>query len=427
MPIPDPPLYFVSFASADRRDPKLRARMDEFLSDLAARVAAHYPPPGYSNISFFSERTIDVGHLWTADLEIALATCKVGVCLYSNPYFSSTWCGKEFQVLRDRAPQPPAAGIVPVLWMRTPSMPADVTAVQYTGGGLPNEYAEVGIERLRARGVYNDQYEDTVDAIARIVIATATETPLRQSARVNLQATPSAWQTMTARDDRSHTKGSIAKTCFVFAAKEGWAWVPYPDAPEPPRRTIGSVAQEISGRAGVQYEEIPYDADLPQKLREANKSKVPTVLFADPENLLDAERAAPLQEYDTLYLLNCGLLVPWEPAARANPPDKRWKNLTRVVGQKLTVPPPFHEWRSVFSQEDLESSTRTIVEQLKLRLLDQILVAAPPAAAVAAGQAAGDAPLSGEVRPATNAILAATANDEGIDVSLKPQLEVSNK
>jgi hypothetical protein len=110
-----------------------------------------------------------------------------------------------------------------------------------------------------------------------------------------------------------------------------------------------------------------------EELKETYTSSVPTILFGDPDSLLDKKYSDPMCEYDNVYYLNCGALVPWR--AETQPADsEKWTHLKdKVCRQKIEVPPPNHEWRSVFSQGDLEAKTRTIVENIRLRLLGKIL------------------------------------------------------
>ena len=151
----------------------------------------------------------------------------------------------------------------------------------------------------------------------------------------------------------------------------GWDWQPYPER----RKTIGAMAQQISGDLGLRYEEIVCDATLANKLKETRTSSVPTIVSGDPASLRDMAYAQPMREYDELYLLNCGALVPWneESKTRGNN-DDAWLHLKdKVCQQKTKIPPPNHEWRSISSQDDLETKTRTIIENIRLRLLQQIL------------------------------------------------------
>ena len=172
------------------------------------------------------------------------------------------------------------------------------------------------------------------------------------------------------------------------------------------------MAQQISGELGLQYEEIVCDAGLPRKLKETRTSSVPTVLFGDPASLLSGAYAQPMREYDDLYLLNCGALVPWteEAKARGND-DSTWLYLKeKVCQQKIKVPPPNHEWRSIFSQDDLETKTRTIIENIRLRLLQQILSDDRPGILKAEDKALTD-----------------SAATQGIRIESAPQLEGPSK
>jgi hypothetical protein len=80
-----------------------------------------------------------------------------------------------------------------------------------------------------------------------------------------------------------------------------------------------------------------------------------------------------MRQYDTQYLLNCATLMAWEPGAKdAIETDKRWIHLkTRVFKQKVEKPPPYHELRSIFSQGDLDQKTRTLIEQIRSRLMKE--------------------------------------------------------
>ena len=135
------------------------------------------------------------------------------------------------------------------------------------------------------------------------------------------------------------------------------------------------MAQKIAGELGLRYEEIPCDAALPQKLKEAYDNDVPTVLFGEPESLVAEAYAQPMRQYDSLYLLNCATLIAWEPEVKdAIETDPRWLQLrTRVFRQKIENPPPYHEWRSIFSPNDLDLKTRTLIEQIRSRLMKQLI------------------------------------------------------
>ena len=369
-----PPVFFVSYARADTDYQPYRNDMQRFIDDLSAKVAVKMGIPRVG-VCFFDESSIETGTIWRSELADALKTTRVGVTLYSPSYFTSQWCGKEFQVFLNRAAADPAApksqiGIVPVLWMKCTTLPPSVQEIQYKHDAFPREYLEVGVQQLLSLKVYSDHYQLSLEAIANGIVSTAA-TGLAPVQVVDLQNIPSAWDRSSAADPESHKEGAIAKTCFVFVSRQGWDWQPYPER----RKAIGAMAQQISGDLGLRYEEIVCDATLPKKLKETRISSVPTVLFGDPTSLLDGAYAQPMREYDELYLLNCGALVPWsEESKTRGSNDGTWLHLKEnVCQQKTKVPPPNHEWRSIFSQDDLETKTRTIIENIRLRLLQQIL------------------------------------------------------
>src|SRR5215831_1299177 len=113
-----PPVFFVSYARNDTDYEPFRKDMKRLIDDLTARVAVKMAVPR-AGICFFDESSIETGTIWKSELADALSSTRVGVTLYSPSYFTSKWCGKEFQVFLDRAaanltasPQP--VGIVPV-------------------------------------------------------------------------------------------------------------------------------------------------------------------------------------------------------------------------------------------------------------------------------------------------------------------------
>ena len=367
-----PPIFFVSYARADAEYPEFRESMRKFVDDLSAKVAVGLPTPR-DGVSFM-DGNIQAGELWSDTLGDALMQCRVGLALYSPSYFASRWCGKEFQVFLNRSqPNLSGTGVVPVRWMkRFPDPPESVARIQYQSGEFPPEYASMGMQQLvTLRSAFPVQYELSLDVLANRVIAEAAAGHLGPSPALNFDEIQSAWEDSVTRHPESHTKGNISKTCFVFISRKGWDWVPYQGT----TTQIGALAQKITGDLGLRYEEIPYDAALPQKLKEANDSDVPTVLFGDPASLNSDVFASPMHQYDRLYLLNCAALIPWEPGTKELiETDPRWIYFkTKVCKQKVDDPPPYHEWRSIFSQDELDQKTRTLIEQIRSRLMKQLV------------------------------------------------------
>jgi len=373
-PVPrtDPPIFFVSYARADVEHPPFLESLEVFVKDLGARVAGKLAIP-IDGVSF-TDANIHTGELWSDHIRDALMQCRVGLALYSPHYFARRWCGKEFQVLLTRSrPTIGGTGIVPVRWEKDiPDPPPCAARLQYNEDAFPPEYGTRGMRQLVAlRSVALQAYEDSIDVLACRIVAEAVAQRLTPLQHLDFETTPSAWEASSEADPYSHMQGRISKTCFVFLSKHGWDWVPY----EADAAKIGALAQRITGELGLRYEEIPCDAALPQKLKEANDSDVPTVLFGDPTSCLAEPFMQSLRHYDTQYLLNCATLVPWEPGTKDNiETDPRWLRLKReVCPQKTESPPPYHEWRSIFSQDELNLKTRTLIEQIRSRVMKQLV------------------------------------------------------
>src|SRR5262249_22805999 len=153
-------VFFVSYARADTEYAPYREAMDKFVNALSACVAAKLGAHN-EGICFFDTSSIEAGTVWSVKLADALRSCKVGIALYSPSYFTSQWCGKEFQVFLDRAgaaaDQVEIAGVVPVLWMPCTTLPPSVQKIQYTDDTFPPEYGELGIRKLMLLKVYSDE------------------------------------------------------------------------------------------------------------------------------------------------------------------------------------------------------------------------------------------------------------------------------
>jgi hypothetical protein len=365
------PIFFVSYARQDIDYPNFRENLQTFVEELAAEVAESLGIPR-KGVAFVDEQ-IPPGELWSEELGAALMQCRVGLPLYSASYFTRPWCGQEFQVLLNRSrPGPGGTGIVPVRWAKTFDPPTSAAQIQFSTGSFPPEYAQMGMRKLvQMKDTHKKQYGDALGVIADRIVAVARADRLAPLASLDFPTIPSAWDVAVAQQPQSHTRGNISKTCFVFVAGKGWGWVPYEGTPS----QIGALAQKISGELGLQYEEIRCDATLPQKLREANKNGVPTVLLGDPVSLANDFCAAAMREYDQQYLLNCASLIVWEPGVKDTiEADPRWLHLkTNLFRQKVANPPPHHEWRSIFSREDLDQKTRTVIEQIRSRLLNELI------------------------------------------------------
>ncbi|MBB4252702.1 TIR domain-containing protein [Rhizobium sp. BK008] len=409
------PAFFVSYAREDVKHEQFRENFRTFITDLGARVASLLAIP--IEDAYFVDENIETGELWPEQLKNALMKCKASIVLYSPSYFTREWCGKEFQVLLDRCKKDAGVtGIIPVRWLKTiPELPESAAKVQYQDGRLPPEYSSRGMRQLAAlQGAYPALYEDVLDVFAdRIVDAVQNEllTPLDS---LDFNKVKSAWSpARNAAPQPSHMQGNISKTCFVYLARDGWDWKPY----DPDKSGIGALSQKISGDLGLRYEEILCDSALSQKLKETYENDVPTVLFLDPRSLGEEAVSESMEQYDEKYYLNCAAIVPWEAEVKDKiEDDTRWIALQTMCPQKVGDPPPYHEWRTIFSQSTLEERTAKLIEEIRSRLMKK-LMSGPSGPSAQPGT-----PRASALRRAADDGMAETAAAMGISTGSLPSL-----
>lgn len=368
-------LVFVSYSRANTKrqaDCELVRRfVDELASDVEQLLGG-----SQDEICFFDRTDIEAGSVWTSELSEALRTARLAVCLYSPNYFNSTWCGKELQIFLERARagaasvqgSPSPTAIIPVIWLPAmQGLPQPVKHIQTHDAAFPESYPQMGLRQIMMLEK-NAEYHVIVNALAQRVCSAIQANRLPVLAPLNLDNARSIWEISSGADPSSHKKGSISKTCFVYVAQDGWNWKPYEN-----ESSVGAMAQEMTGRLGLQYEEIPCDNALPTRLADTREHDVPTVLFADPGSLSVLQLQQAMRQYDRLYLLNCGLIVPWERSSPAPSTDPRWQHLQlNVCPQKTAAPPPHHDWLSTTSVSDLRSNAVAVIDGIRSQLLKKL-------------------------------------------------------
>ncbi len=137
--------YYFFTSHAHRQD---RDRVVQFHRDLEAelrrKVRRRTEPAG-----FLDAERMGSGDHWPTSLRDAVRTSPVMVALWTDDYFESDWCGREFGIFQERirratpAGGKPPAGIIPVPWL-----------VRETE--VPPAAAELHIARIDLGRTYDD-------------------------------------------------------------------------------------------------------------------------------------------------------------------------------------------------------------------------------------------------------------------------------
>lgn len=391
-------LFFVSYARATRSLSVDEEDLKRFVKDLTNEVS-QLDRPQTSEVAFFDTLNIETGNEWPDDLDEALRTSRVCVSLYSPGYFNSKWCGREFHVFRERRQKwldhPSNQGkkapvIRPVLWIRTRNLPGGVQAFQYTDDNYPKTYEQHGLRQMLRLSALRDDYYRFLAELAQKIVDAATLAPMPDMPALDpLNDLPSAFDEAPDAATPAAVTGGVSKACFVFLASpklqarglrqtldsygdtDGWGWRPYHPDPEP----VGALAQQIAGQMGLRFQELECTPDLPERLREAKKNHVPTVLIADAWSACLSKFRNVLSEYDDLNLANCAVLVPWNEndTETITNREKLRQHLRNACPQKFTSPPPNHLWDSVFSPADLRAKTTAALENVRMRVLELLM------------------------------------------------------
>ena len=342
--------FFLSYARNDAKgDPWLKEfyeRLARGVSQAAALASGLEP----EDIGFIDDRGIESGTQWTDELAEALQSSRVLVCLYSRSYFNSEWCGKEFQVFRDRVQAyvdahpglkwPPL--IQPVLWDRPDKLPKPFPEIvndlklQYAESAYGQMYGEHGLEYIVKLGEKKEYERFLLEFPERVVNAARDHplprleqlkpweevgNPFRQAPKVLPDLTPAgllrasaplpeakgpevAWFVYVAGRDQDYLGKREKRDSYGQIG--GPLWKPY----LPPNdKTAAFIAHSTAISKGMFGETLALSAQLAEHLRVARDTNTIVLLIVDPFSVeLDAYwgPVAALNEYN---FINCGVII----------------------------------------------------------------------------------------------------------------------
>lgn len=185
------PYYFLSHAYSRGLAPTDEFRrnrlLQRFRENLREAVREYAPGDTGAPLADAVESEIPLGDHWSNQLSLGLARCRSFVALYSNEYFRSEYCGKEWQVFTDRLNtdgimrgRQTQQAIIPVLWQ-----PVAAEAVPSNARELPAPHLDAGPTYtryglnylLRHMSEHRDEYEVVVSTLARRIVSIAEREP----------------------------------------------------------------------------------------------------------------------------------------------------------------------------------------------------------------------------------------------------------
>jgi hypothetical protein len=176
------PWFFLSYSRAgdDEIDRHAREFRDDLVREMRNEVG-ELKGMSPDEVGFIDATGIEVGEDFEWRLAAELTKCRVLVCLYSDGYFTSPYCGREFYAFRSRFRSGGEEGtngvskypralflgsrpiseeekrlsqnILPVLWSSPRSLPKRlpraVRRIQYETAGLGRAYSEQGLSVIK--------------------------------------------------------------------------------------------------------------------------------------------------------------------------------------------------------------------------------------------------------------------------------------
>lgn len=321
------PYFFLSYAHTPKHDQNDRNDPDrwvhKFFGDVCQNILditnAHPAEVG------FIDRNNRAGGIWPVELARALATCRVFVPLYSERYFGSEHCGKEWfafsrRELNQRARLPSTgSAILPALWSRVkPDLLPDVTKdLQYVHPNFGGTYADEGFYGIIKLDRFGREYRRLAYRFAQLIVEVAEETQLEPAEPAKYSLLQSSFgspdQTPGAAPGMQITLLALDTSTALPAGRSGdyygrtsRAWRPYhPDYSQP----LADYATALAERCGCMPVVGSYDEH--HRVWMANGHPIPPGLcLIDPWAAISARHLEQLRHLDELESW-VSVLVPW--------------------------------------------------------------------------------------------------------------------
>ena len=316
-----------------------------FFEDLSDEVRIRRGLPRGAAVGFLDQNDIELGTSWDPTISQALQASKVLVSVYSPGYFSSAYCGKEWEIFYRRvalhqnqigANATLPSSIKPILWypFEISNVNARVQALQFMRGDPASALNAKGLLYvLKQIAEHRTEYNDFISDLAVEITDTADKFPLPELNPFPLLAdVPSAWQSAPANPATNQAATKIAVTSpkhvrFVFIAADpnefgavrppdpyldrgAGDWKPF----FPDQATIGPFVQHIVSdkELGFTSDELQFSSDLVKEIQQAWDDRKIVVILVDGWSV-DWRKSYQdiLKEFDKQNFFNCTVLVPW--------------------------------------------------------------------------------------------------------------------
>jgi FxsC-like protein len=347
------PYFYLSYARTPKRHPNDPGDPDRWVYKLYRDLCENIlnmtnAQPGSVG---FMDRESRPGVNWSVEVAQALATCRVFVPLYSERYFDSESCGKEWfafarREVNDRArSRNTSSAIVPALWVDVDpdSLPEVAKSIHDDQSDLGRRYGVEGFYGIMKLQRYRQDYEVAVYQLARRIVEVAHATRVSPEQPTDYASLQSAFGqagslglasdqlqiTVLALDTSTLPKGRGA----YYYGNTPRTWCPYrPDYSSP----LAEYAAALTECFGLQPAVGTFDEHAAHWATDG-RPVPPSLCLVDPWAAVSPVHMERLRRLDELEQPWVSVLVPWnsqDAELSAAEQDLR-RGLSLSLGRKL--------------------------------------------------------------------------------------------
>lgn len=340
--------FFFSYAHADVPSVGMQSDasplLERFYNDLSLALRQQIGLEVGREVGWRDEKKIQTGHDWSVSLKLALCEAKSIVCIYSEAYFHSPWCGKEMQVFLTRhgllSTNDARRAIVPVIWRKPNQIPKVLEPFLEADAEMPQSYRELGLlaimqdEDPRRHADYVrfvETFARRVRSAADVCLPPVAPRDLNFITLLGAFAVEAVNMIGGSADVQhsfqAYEGPSVARFVYVAATRpemstlgiretldpygpERYQWIPY--VVDGDREHVGMLAQKAASSKGLLHERMDIGPSLDRELRRAKENNTPVVLVIDAWSLRIEDLMRYMKEYDERLLPNCAALVVWD-------------------------------------------------------------------------------------------------------------------
>jgi FxsC-like protein len=322
------PYFFMSYAHTPRHDPgdpDPDEDVVKFYNELCRYILNFCALPAGRRVGFM-DHDLRPGNVWPWSLSRALATCRVFVPLYSQRFFRSTECGKEWYAFSARMAHHasrearPVEAIVPVIWTPVdPSLlPEAASMIHFNHRELGHLYATEGLfslSQLNGDVTYNTAYRKAVMGLAKRIVDVAQRLQVESWQPRDYATLENAFGSAHASDpgERRLRITIVAPSRDELPAGRGGSsygsnpldWNPYlPDCRRPLAEHASDLVRSLGYRAVVQ--------DLSERdvVTDEDRPKEPEILLVDPWATVQPELRQALARFNSTGQPWIQLMIP---------------------------------------------------------------------------------------------------------------------